>query len=45
MKLRPTGVIPPMTTMPEASPAQQAAIASALEGLGASSGKHIEAAE
>ena len=31
--------------MPEASPAQQAAIAKALEGLGALGGKHVEAAE
>jgi 4-hydroxy-tetrahydrodipicolinate synthase len=31
--------------MPEASPAQQAAIKTALEGLGALSGKRIEAAE
>jgi 4-hydroxy-tetrahydrodipicolinate synthase len=32
-------------SMPEASPAQQAAIRTALEGLGALSGKRIEAAE
>ncbi|HYZ47257.1 MAG TPA: hypothetical protein VE567_00020, partial [Sphingomonas sp.] len=31
--------------MPEASPAQQLAIARALEGLGASSGERVEAAE
>ena len=31
--------------MPEATPAQQLAIAKALEGLGASSGKRVEAAE
>ena len=31
--------------MPEASPAQQAAIAKAIDGLGALSGKRIEAAE
>jgi 4-hydroxy-tetrahydrodipicolinate synthase len=31
--------------MPEASPSQQAVIAKALEGLGALSGKRIEAAE
>jgi 4-hydroxy-tetrahydrodipicolinate synthase len=31
--------------MPEASSAQQAAIAKAIEGLGASSGNRVEAAE
>jgi 4-hydroxy-tetrahydrodipicolinate synthase len=31
--------------MPEASPAQQAAIAKAIEGLGASHGNRVEAAE
>jgi 4-hydroxy-tetrahydrodipicolinate synthase len=31
--------------MPEASPAQQAAIKAALEGLGALRGRHVEAAE
>ena len=31
--------------MPEASPAQQAAIRKALEGLGAVTGKRVEAAE
>jgi 4-hydroxy-tetrahydrodipicolinate synthase len=31
--------------MPEASPAQQAAIAKALEGLGALGGRRVEAAE
>jgi hypothetical protein len=82
MKVRPTGVIPPMTTpftrdgevdlklvapqvdwligagshqglpktfsrapMPEASPAQQPAIRTALEGLGALGGSRVEAEE
>lgn len=42
MKIRPTGVIAPM---PEASPAQQAAIRNALEALGALNGSRVEAAE
>jgi len=59
MRVRPTGVIPPMTTpflksgeidfsrapMPEASSSQAAAIANALEGLGALAGRRVEAAE
>jgi 4-hydroxy-tetrahydrodipicolinate synthase len=35
----------PRAPMPEASPAQQAAIRGALEGLGISSAKHAQAAE
>ena len=35
----------PRAPMPEASPAQQAAIREALEGLGVSGGQHFQAAE
>jgi hypothetical protein len=47
MKVRPTGVIPPMTTpfARDGEEAQQPAIRTALEGLGALGGRRVEAAE